>query len=138
MEDKLIKELLEDVKYNKLKTLKEIEEDKKIIMDNLYDKYEYYNINEKNKKNTYDLLKNYKYVECDELLRGDYIRYINDKYFYNITLMKGGFIMKMDEDKIEIMNNNIYNKINKRDYIIFKKITKEENIKLLILDNLDV
>ena len=60
MEDKLIKELLEDVKYNKLKTLKEIEEDKNIILDNLYDKYEYYNIIEKNKKNTYDLLKNYK------------------------------------------------------------------------------
>lgn len=138
MEDKLIKELLEDVKYNKLKTIKEIENEKEIILDNLYDKYNFYDANIQNKKETNQLLQEYKYVDTDDLYKGDYIRFINDKYFYNIQLSKGGFITQISNNIIEIVNNNLYNKIKKNEYIIFKKISKEENIKLLILDNLNI
>lgn len=139
MEDELIRQILEDIKLNKLKTYKEIESEKKIILDNLYEKFLYYPINEKNKNESLENLKEYKYVIENEINHGDYIKFINEKYFYNITLNKGGFVSKIDleENFIEILNNNVFLKIKIEDNIFFKKISKDENIKLSILENLE-
>ena len=69
---------------------------------------------------------------------GDFIRYINPKYFYDIKLAKGGFISKIyeEEGKIQIKDNNkIYN-LKFENFIFFKKLTKEDIIKLTIIDAL--
>ena len=64
--------------------------------------------------------------------------FLNSKYFYNITLNKGGFITKIDNSEgiIEIVNNNIYSKIKYNDFIIFRKISDDELLKLLIIENM--
>ena len=136
MEDELIKEILLDIKKNKLKTKKEIDEEKKIILNNIYDKFMYYEINKTNKKNTYDNLKGYKYINYKDLNDGDYIKFLNEKYFYNITINKGGFISNINDDFVEIINNNNYNKIKIDENIFFKKIEKDEEVKLMILENI--
>ena len=134
----LIREILNDIKINKLKTIEEIEEEKKIILENIYDKFFFYDINKKNKEETSKRLEEYKYIDSNNLNRGDYIMYINEKYFYNITLNKGGFITKIDVENniLEIINNNIYSKIKIDTNIFFKKIDRDESIKLSILENL--
>ena len=135
----LIREILNDIKINKLKTIEEIEEEKKIILENIYDKFFFYDINKKNKEETSKRLEEYKYIDSNNLNRGDYIMYINEKYFYNITLNKGGFITKIDVENniLEIINNNIYSKIKIDTNIFFKKIDRDESIKLSILENLE-
>lgn len=136
MEDKLIREILIDIKENKLKTHSEIEEENEIILNNIYNKFKFFKKNENNKLETKKGLEGYKYITNNELYTGDYIKYINDKYFYDITLSRGGFVTNIDNNNIEILNNNIYFNLNTNNYIIFKKITEEESMKLLILENL--
>ena len=135
----LIREILNDIKIKKIKTIEEIEEEKKIILENIYDKFFFYDINKKNKEETSKRLEEYKYIDSNNLNRGDYIMYINEKYFYNITLNKGGFITKIDVENniLEIINNNIYSKIKIDTNIFFKKIDRDESIKLSILENLN-
>lgn len=136
MEDELIRDILIDIKENKLKTINEINEEKDIILNNIYNKFIYFKNNKNNKIETKKGLDGYKYIKLNELYTGDYIKYLNDKYFYDITLSRGGFVTNINNNMIEILNNNIYFKLNINNYIIFKKITKDECVKLLILENL--
>ena len=138
MDSDLVKLILSENQDKKIKNFTEIKNEINIILENIFQKYLCYTKNVENLKEIKDKLEEYQYVTFDDLNTGDFIRYINPKYFYDIKLAKGGFISKIyeEEGKIQIKDNNkIYN-LKFENFIFFKKLTKEDIIKLTIIDAL--
>lgn len=138
MDSNLVKLILSEQEDKKTKTFKEIKEELNLVLDNIFEKYLFYEKNQENLKEIKVKLDEYQYVQFDDLNNGDFIRYINPKYFHDIRLLKGGFITNVNEDegKIQITNSNkIYN-LKFENFIFFRKMTQEDIIKLTILEAL--
>ena len=69
--------------------------------------------------------------------KGDYIRFLNTKHFYDIKLNIGGFIENIENNLLSIINNNKYYKIKFNNNSIYKKLTEEDLVKLEIIDILE-
>jgi hypothetical protein len=74
-------------------------------------------------------------LEDTQLNEGDYIRYINPKFFYDLKLGLGGFVTKIDNNIIQIVNNDKILNIDNEKLLVFKKLNNEDIIKLTILEN---
>lgn len=138
MDSNLVQLILSEHQEQQTKNFKEIKEELALVLDNIFEKYLCYSKNVENLKEIKEKLEEYQYAAFDELDRGNFIRYINPKYFHDIKLAKGGFITNIDDEegKIQIIDNNkIYN-LKFENFIFFKKLTKEDIIKLTILDAL--
>ena len=136
MDSNLVKLILSEQKENNTKNFNEIKQDLNLVLNNIFEKYLIYENNVENLKEIKEKLNEYQYARFEDLNKGDFIRYINPKYFNDIKLAKGGFISEIndDEGKIQIIDNNkIYN-LKFANFIFFKKLNKEDIIKLTILD----
>lgn len=101
-----------------------IELNNKYIAITLQKLYETQN-NKINLQKDYNSLKNkYKIVDCNSLVNGDYIRYVN------IKLQRGGIVSSVNDEYIKLFFKKNYWVIKKKDYIIFKKLNKNEIIRL--------
>jgi len=66
---------------------------------------------------------------------GRYIRYINLELPYktkNIILESGGFVLDDDDDCLMMSNNQRFWKIKKSKYLIFRKLTQNEILRLTL------
>ena len=138
MDSNLVKLILSEQKENNTKNFNEIKQDLNLVLNNIFEKYLIYENNVENLKEIKEKLNEYQYARFEDLNKGDFIRYINPKYFNDIKLAKGGFISEIndDEGKIQIIDNNkIYN-LKFENFIFFKKLNKEDIIKLTILEAL--
>lgn len=64
---------------------------------------------------------------------GKYIRYINLEFPYktkNIILESGGFVLDDDSDYLMMTNNKRFWKLKKSKYLIFRKLTENELLRL--------
>ena len=138
MDSNLVKLILEQRRNKKLKTHKEIQNELKHVVYKIYKKYLYFKNNEDNFRNTIEKLDDYQYMRVENLEEGYYIRYISLKYFYDIKLSLGGFISELDYKKgiIKLTNNGIVSAVKMNKAYFFKKINKEDKIKLMLLDAL--
>ena len=137
MDSNLVKLVLQEKTENKIKTFQELKDEKNDILKNLFSKYLYYEINKENFKEIIDKLEDYIYVNLEDtqLNEGDYIRYINPKFFYDLKLGLGGFVTKIDNNIIQIVNNDKILNIDNEKLLVFKKLNNEDIIKLTILEN---
>lgn len=138
MDSNLVKLILSEQKKNNTKNFNEIKLELNLVLGNIFEKYLIYENNVENLKEIKEKLNEYQYARFEDLNKGDFIRYINPKYFNDIKLAKGGFISEIndDEGKIQIIDNNkIYN-LKFANFIFFKKLNKEDIIKLTILEAL--
>ena len=138
MDSNLVKLILEQRKNKELKTHKEIQTELKHVVYKIYKKFLYFKNNEDNFRETIDKLDDYQYVRVENLDDGNYIRYISLKNFYDIKLALGGFITDLDYKKgiIKLTNNGIISAVKMNKAYFFKKINKEDKIKLMLLDAL--
>ena len=138
MDSNLVKLILEQRKNKEIKTHKEIQNELKQVVYKIYKKYLYFKNNEDNFRDTIQKLEDYQYTRVEKLEEGDYIRYISLKYFYDIKLAIGGFISELDYQKgiIKLTNNGIISGVKMNKAYFFKKINKEDKIKLMLLDAL--
>lgn len=138
MDSNLVKLILEQRKNKQLKTHKEIQNELKHIVYKIYKKYLYFKNNEDNFRETIEKLDDYQYSKVENLEEGNYIRYISLKYFYDIKLAVGGFISDLDYQKgiVKLTNNGVISAVKMNKAYFFKKINKEDKIKLMLLDAL--
>ena len=138
MDSNLVKLILEQRKNKELKTHKEIQTELKHVVYKIYKKFLYFKNNEDNFRETIDKLDDYQDVRVENLDEGNYIRYISLKNFYDIKLALGGFITDLDYKKgiIKLTNNGIISAVKMNKAYFFKKINKEDKIKLMLLDAL--
>jgi hypothetical protein len=133
MEEELHEVMEEIKKYNiqDSKTIKQCKID--ILKDILED--------DKELKEYYKLLKEYRYVdELDELRYGSYIRWINiSKEPLTLTLLRGGFIADItNKNGINILckNRNKFFTVKMDRSVIFQKNTSQEKLLIQILDHI--
>ena len=140
-EDDLVNFLLQEIKENKIKTKEELNNEIKMNLYNLYKNYLNLEKNKDNFKETYFKLENtYKFVDFKDIEEGRFIRYISNKYFFDIELKRGGFVANIDikNGKIKVINGNkvFYLKI-KDNYVFFMKLNEEDKVKQLIAASLE-
>jgi len=140
MDIDLVKNILHNRREGKIMSKSKIEEE---IKDNVLEIYREFIDFEENKNNlleSLEKLKNYKYCsKIEDINKGNYIRYINQKYFYNIKLCKGGFVKDIDlcNNFVMLINGNRHYKIKFSDKSFYIKMDKDELIKLDIVDLID-
>ena len=138
MDDLFVQEILQDIEKQKIKTKEEVKEEIKLKLYELYKPFLKFESNQDNFGETYEKLQGYQYMEANNLDEGDYIRYLNPKYFYDIKLMKGGFISDINKLKkqIVIVNGNKVIKLAYPKLLIFKKLDDGDIIKQKIIESL--
>jgi hypothetical protein len=123
---------------NKLLSREEIQEEIKESVINVYREFLEFENNKTNIYETLEKLNNYTFVKnIIDLEKGDYIRFLNTKHFYDIKLNVGGFIENIDKNLLSIINNNKYYKIKFNNNTIYKKLKEEDLVKLEIIDILE-
>lgn len=138
MDSELVQYILKNRQENKLFSKKEIQEEIKISVVDVYRDFIEFEVNKTNIYETLEKLEDYKYIKSiKELDKGDYIRFLNTKHFYDIKLNLGGFIENIEKNLISIVNKNKYYKIKFKNNTIFKKFTEEDLVKLEIIDILE-
>lgn len=137
-ENELVNIILEEIETHKIKSKEELQQEIKMKLYECYQPFLNFAVNKDNFKKSYEKLTNYKYITIEELEAGRFIRYLSNKYFYDIKLMKGGFVSQIDTKKniITLLNGPKIIKINYEDLWIFMKLNEEDIVKQMILQSL--
>lgn len=138
MDNLLVQEILQDIQNQKIKSKKEIQQELKLKLYAVYKPFLGFNANKNNFSDSYHKLEGYQFMEPYQLDDGDYIRYLNPKYFYDIKLMKGGFIsnINIEKDQITLVNGNKLIKLFYPSLTLFKKLDEGDLIKQEIVESL--
>ena len=138
MDTELVKLILKNRNENKLKSKEELQEEIKYKVVDIYGEFIDFEPNKENVYETLEKLEKYRYCEnVSELKKGDYIRFLNTKHFYDIKLNKGGFIENINGNLINIVSGNKFYRIKFDNNTIFIKLTDEDLLKLELLEILE-
>ena len=138
MDTEIVEYILKNRRENKLMSREEIEEEVKLKVVELYRDYIDFEPNKENVYETLEKLKQYQYCNSiEDISKGDYIRFISDKYFYDIKLNLGGFVENIKKDVITLVGNNRYIKIKFSNNSIYKKLNDQDLLKLELIELLE-
>ena len=135
-EEQFVAEILQDRVNNKLSSSKEIHELNDKILVNIFSNYMNYERNRENLISAREKLKEY-YYSNNNFTKGEYVTYINPKYFYDLRLHKGGFITDIDGDMLRLKNGRSFWGVNMKKTRIFTKLNKDQKLKLIIIDTFE-
>ena len=132
MEDE-INRIIELSKKQYIPSLNEINKETKDVIDTIFEKYLNYQQNVDNKKEALKLLEGYHPISYNDISNGDFIKYVNNKYFYDVNIKGGGFVVKINSKmvlvKMPLKFINIKSSSN-----FFRKLTQEEMAKIKIME----
>ena len=134
MEDE-INRILETSKNQYIRTLTEINNETNQLINFLFEKYLNYKQNITNKNEAYQLLETYHPIEFKDISNGDFIKYFDNKYFYDVNIKGGGFVVKKNKKNILIKMPIKYITIRSSGKF-FRKLTQEEMAKIKIMETL--
>ena len=137
MEDEFIKNILEKTNNSwKIKSsIKEIDDEVERVVRNFYKPYLTFKQNVKNVEDTLEKLKGYMYVKnADDIPKSYYVRYLYNKYFYDLTLCKGGFLISIEGNKLNLYTGKIYIKVDRDKVTLFMKLKKNDKFRMLLND----
>ena len=139
MDNPLVLEILHDIETQKIKSKEELQQELKLKLYEVYKPFLNFSSNQDNFSTTFQKLQGYQFIEASNLIEGDYIRYLNPKYFYDIQLMKGGFVSahNLKKKQITLVNGNKVIKIFYTGLCLFRKLDEGDIIKQKILASLD-
>ena len=135
-EEEFVNQILRDRIDNKLSSRKEIEELNDKILFDIYRNYMNYEQNKENLINSRKKLKDY-YYSNNNFTPGEYVKYINTKYFYDLKIHKGGFIRSIDGNMIRLVNGNNFWSVDFTKTKLFTKLNQEQLIKLIIIETFE-
>ena len=81
MDNPLVLEILKDIQSEKIKTKEEIQQEIKLKLYQVYKPFLNFTANQDNFSITYEKLQGYHFIEGRDANEGEYLRYINPKYF---------------------------------------------------------
>ena len=126
--------ILNSVKSIPKETLSEIKEEREQKLHEFYDKFLDIKKNKTNLENAKKILENYRYIEYDDIEKGDFVKYISDKYFYDIEVKGGGTVIEKKNGNCLLKAVSIWTAKSK---VFFKKISNEDMAKLFMIDVLN-
>jgi hypothetical protein len=128
-----IQNILNNITETEYKSFKENEEIRESIIDKIFSDFMNYEINIENKEKAKDMLKEYEFIEMEDIKSGDYLKYFNLKAFYNLRLIDSGVVLNVyDTGNILVRKQGRYNSL--KPNLFFKKINKETLVKMKLLD----
>ena len=125
-----ISKILESIKDVYIPSFEEIDSKNKDIIDEIFDKYLIYKQNISNKQEAIKLIEGYQYITFRNIDEGDYIKYFDTKYFYDVVIKNGGFVIKKENKNLVIKNKRIFKL--KKDTVFFRKLTDEDKAKITL------
>ena len=130
-----IEKILSNIKDNDdLESLDDIEEIRQLAIDKVFSSYMVYEKNIENKKRAEEELKNYKFIDINDLKKGDFVKYFNLTCFYDLKLVMGGTIMDLNyQDSGDILLFAPYGIKRIKPNIFFQKIKTDDLIKMKLL-----
>lgn len=130
-----IDKILSNINENEdLESLDDIEEIRQLAIDKVFNSYMVYEKNIENKKIAEEELKNYRFVDVEDLKCGDFVRYFNLTKFYDLKLVMGGTIMDLNyQDSGDILMFAPYGVKRIKQNIFFQKIKTDDMIKMRLL-----
>ena len=135
-EEEFVASILKDRVQNKLSSTKEIYELNDKILVDIYSNYMNYDRNKENLISAREKLKEY-YYSNNNFSKGEYVTYINPKYFYDLRLHKGGFITDIEGDMVRLVNGRSVWGVDMKKIRIFTKLNKDQKLKLIIIDTFE-
>lgn len=132
MEDEIIK-LLESTKNQYIPSLDEINQENSDIINSSFKEYLNYKQNLDNMKEAINKVDGYHLISFKDISKGDVIKYINFRYFYDVNISCGGIVFKKTDKYLVIKIFNGFMNI-KSDNIFFRKFTPEEFAKMKIME----
>lgn len=135
-EEEFVAQILKDRVENKLSSTKEILETNDKLLVEIYANYMNYNRNRDNLVYSRERLKSY-YYSNNNFSKGEFITYINQKYFYDLRIHKGGFVRSIDGNMVRLVNGRNIWSVDMTKNIIFTKLNKEQKLKLIIIDTFE-
>ena len=135
-EEEFVASILKDRVDNKLSSTKEIHELNDKILVDIYSTYMNYDRNKENLISAREKLKEY-YYSNNNFSKGEYVTYINPKYFYDLRLHKGGFITDIEGDMVRLVNGRSVWGVDMKKIRIFTKLNKDQKLKLIIIDTFE-
>ena len=137
MEDEFIKSILEnqDTTWKVKKSIKVIDDEVERVVREFYKPYLTFEKNLKNLEDTLKKLEGYMYIKnIEEIPKSYSVRYLNKKYFYDLTLCKGGFLISVEGNKLNLYTGEIYIKIDRDKVTLFMKLKKNDKFRALLND----
>ena len=135
-EEEFVNQILRDRIDSKLSSRKEIEELNDKILFDIYRNYMNYEQNKENLINSRKKLKDY-YFSNNNFSPGEYVKYINTKYFYDLKIHKGGFIRSIEGKMVRLVNGNNFWSVDMDKTKLFTKLNQEQLIKLIIIETFE-
>ena len=135
-EEEFVASILKDRVENKLSSTKEIMDLNDRILVDIYGNYMKYEKNKQNLIESREKLKEY-YYSNNNFSKGEYVTYINPKYFYDLRIHKGGFITSIEDNMLRLVNGRSVWGVDMKKNRIFTKLNKEQKLKLIIIDTFE-
>ena len=131
-----IQNILNNIKKKEIRTLEEIRKQNKEVILAAYEPFFEFEANIKNyneikKTNKLDY---YEYVEYDLLSYGDYIRFFDKTYFFNMKLHAGGKVISVRDDKLLIRTPSGSMIWIRFDNYIFRHLDSEDLAKIKLVE----
>ena len=135
-EEEFVESILKDRVENKLSSSKEIHELNDRILVDIYSNYMNYEKNKENLVSAREKLKEY-YYSNNNFSKGEYVTYINPKYFYDLRIHKGGFVTSIEGNILRLVNGRSVWGVDMKKIRIFTKLNKDQKLKLIIIDTFE-
>ena len=135
-EEEFVASILKDRVENKLSSSKEIHELNDRILVDIYSNYMNYEKNKENLVSAREKLKEY-YYSNNNFSKGEYVTYINPKYFYDLRIHKGGFVTSIEGNILRLVNGRSVWGVDMKKIRIFTKLNEDQKLKLIIIDTFE-
>lgn len=135
--EKEIDEILESIQPNEVRTFEEIESELQIGLDRSYENFLCFEKNLKNKILMRERLKNYEYIEKQEVKPGDYVKFVDKRFFFDMIL-SNGLVLKVNNDNILIKTYSKFKPLrNITNKHLFRKLTNNELLKITLIETIN-
>lgn len=129
-----ISKIISNIKHKEVRTLAEIRETNMQAVEEAYSDFMEFEQNHQNKEEVKTKLDMYEFVPYEHLTGGDYVRYIDKKFFFNMKLDNGGKILSIRKDKMllwSIKKKRVWIGL---DNYIFRRLTEEDFAKIKLVE----
>ena len=107
-----IQNIISNITETEYKAFDEIEELKNLVIDKVFSDFMNYEVNKENKEQAKRVLRDYEFVDIEDINVGDYLKYFNIRAFYNLRLVDAGVVLKKyDNGKILFKKLGKFNSI---------------------------
>jgi hypothetical protein len=129
-----ISKIISNIKHKEVRSLAEIRKTNMQAVEEAYAEFMEFEQNHYNKEEVKTKLAMYEFVPYEHLTGGDYVRYIDKKFFFNMKLDNGGKILSIRKDKMllwSIKKKRVWIGL---DNYIFRRLTEEDFAKIKLVE----